>query len=51
MGRPLSVTLADIHMIRIEKDIVAPLKLIFYKRFVDDTLMSVLVHEIIMKMI
>ena len=36
MGRPLSVTLADIHMIRTEKDIVTLLKPIFYKRFVDD---------------
>ena len=36
MGRPLSVTLADIHMIRIEKDIVTSLKPIFYKRLVDD---------------
>ena len=29
MGGPLSVTLADIHMIRTEKDIVTPLKPIF----------------------
>ena len=36
MGGPLSVTLADIHMIRTEKDIVTPLKSIFYKRFVGD---------------
>ena len=36
MGRPLSKTLADIHMIRTEKDIVTPLKPMFYKRFVDD---------------
>ena len=36
MRGPLSVTLADIHMIRTEKDIVTPLKPIFYKRFVDD---------------
>ena len=36
MGGPLSVTLADIHMIRTKKDIVTPLKPIFYKRFVDD---------------
>ena len=36
MGGPLSVTLADIHMIRTEKDIVTPLKSIFCKRFVDD---------------
>ena len=36
MGGPLSVTLADIHMIITEKDIVTPLKPIFYKRFVDD---------------
>ena len=36
MGGSLYVTLADIHMIRTEKDTVTPLKLIFYKRFVDD---------------
>ena len=36
MGGPLSVKLADIHMIITEKDIVAPLKPIFCKRFVDD---------------
>ena len=36
MGGPLSVTLADIHMIRTEKDIATPLKPIFYKRFADD---------------
>ena len=36
MGGPLSVTLAEIHMIRMENDVVIPLKPIFYKRFVDD---------------
>ena len=36
MGGSLSVTLADIRMIRTEKDIVIPLKPIFSKRFVDD---------------
>ena len=36
MGESLSVTLADIHMIRTEKDIVTPLNPIFYKRCVDD---------------
>ena len=36
MGGSLSVTLADIHMIRTEKDIVIPLKPIFLKRSVDD---------------
>ena len=36
MAGSLSVTLPDIHMIRTEKDIVTPLKPIFYKRFVDD---------------
>ena len=36
MGGPLSVTLADIQMIRTEEDVVTPLKPIFYKRFVDD---------------
>ena len=36
MGGSLSVTWADIRMIRTEKDTVTPLKPIFYKRFVDD---------------
>ena len=35
MGSPLSVTLAEIHMISMENDVVIPLKPIFY-RFVDD---------------
>ena len=35
IGRPLLVTLADIHMIRTENDVVKPLKSFFYKRFVD----------------
>ena len=36
MGGPLSVTLADIHLIRTENDVVKPLKPLFYKRYVDD---------------
>ena len=36
MGGPLSVTLADIHMIRTENDVVKLLKPLFYKRYVDD---------------
>ena len=36
MGGPLSVTFAEIHMVRMENDIVIPLKPIFYRRFVDD---------------
>ena len=36
MGSPLSVTLADIHMIRMETDVVVPIRPIFYKRYVDD---------------
>ena len=35
VGGPLLVTLAEIHMIRMENDVVIPLKPIFY-RFVDD---------------
>ena len=35
MGGPLSVTLAEIHMIRMENDVVIPLRPIFY-RFVDN---------------
>ena len=37
MGGPLSATLTNIHIIKTEKDIVTPLKPIFYKRFVDGT--------------
>ena len=36
MGGPLSVTFAEIHMISMENDVVIPLKLIFYRTFVDD---------------
>ena len=35
MGGPLSVTLAEIHMIRMENNVFISLKPIFYK-FVDD---------------
>ena len=36
MGGPLSVTLADIQMIKMEADIVVPIRPIFQKRNVDD---------------
>ena len=36
MGSPLFVTLADIHMIRMETDVVVPIRQIFHKHFVDD---------------
>ena len=36
MGSPLSVTFAEIHMVRMENDIVITLKPIFYRRFIDD---------------
>ena len=36
MGGPLSVILADIHVVRTEKEVVKPLNPPFYKRFVDD---------------
>ena len=36
MGGPLSVILADIHMVRTENDVVKPMNPSFYKRFVDD---------------
>ena len=36
MGGSLSVTLSDIHMIRMETDEVVTIRLIFYKRYVDD---------------
>ena len=36
MGGPISVVFADIYMCKMEDDVVAPLKQIFYKRYVDD---------------
>ena len=36
MGGPLSVILADIHMVRTENEVVKPMNPPFYKRFVDD---------------
>ena len=36
MGGPLSVNLADIHMIRMETDMVVPIRPIFYKQYMDD---------------
>ena len=37
MGGPISVVFADLYMCKMEDDVVAPLKPIFYKRYVDDT--------------
>ena len=37
MGGPISVVFADIYMCKMEDDVVAPLKPMFYKRYVDDT--------------
>ena len=36
MGKPLSPTLANIFMCKLEKDIVTPKHLPFYDRYVDD---------------
>ena len=36
MGNPLSVVLANIHMARLEREVVHPEKPILYKRYVDD---------------
>ena len=35
MEHPLSVTLAGVHMISTENDVVKPVKPLFYKRYVD----------------
>ena len=37
MGGPISVALSDIYICKIEEDIVAPSKPLFYKRYLDDT--------------
>ena len=38
MGGPLSVILSNIFMTMLEKDVVLPLKPLFYKRYVDDVI-------------
>ena len=35
MGGPLSVTFSDIYMTKMERDVVRPFNLIFYRRYVD----------------
>ena len=37
MGGPISVVFSDIYMCKVEEDVVKPLKLIFYKLYVDNT--------------
>ena len=37
MGGPISVVFANIYMCKMEDDVVAPLKPISYRRYVDDT--------------
>ena len=37
MGGPISVVFEYIYMCKMEDDVAAPLKPIFYKRYVDDT--------------
>ena len=39
MGGPISVVFSDIFMCKMDLDVVAPAKPIFYKRYVDDTYM------------
>ena len=40
MGDPMSVAFADIYICKMEDNVVAPVKPIFYKRYVDDTYVS-----------
>ena len=37
LGGPISVVFEDIYMCKMEDDVVAPLRPIFYKRYIDDT--------------
>ena len=37
MGGPVSLVFADIYMCKMEDDVVAPVKQIFYRRYVDNT--------------
>ena len=45
MGDPISVTLSDIWMVKMENDIAIPHKTIFYKRYVDDIINRRKKHE------
>ena len=45
MGGPLSVTLSDIWMVKMENNIIMPHKPIFYKRYVDDIINCRKKHE------
>ena len=45
MGGPLSVTLSDIWMFKMENNIVIPHRPIFYKRHIDDTINRRKKHE------
>ena len=40
MGGPISVVFVDIYMCKMEDDVLAPIKPIFYKRCVVDTWVS-----------
>ena len=40
MGGPISVVFSDIYMCKMGEDVVKPLKPIFYKRYVDDTIIK-----------
>ena len=37
MGGPISVVFEDIYMYKMEDDVVAPLRPMFYQRYIDDT--------------
>ena len=37
MGGPISIIFSDIHVSKMEEDIIALMKPHFYKRYVDDT--------------
>ena len=39
-GGPISVVFSDIYMWKMEEDVVKPLKPMFYKRYVDDTMLK-----------
>ena len=40
MGGPISVAFGDIYMCKMEHDAVAPIKPIFYKQYVDNTILT-----------
>ena len=47
MGGPLSITLSDIYMVKMELEVARPLKALFYSRYVNDIYNRSKKHEFV----